>query len=67
MTDELRAKFVQAGTGQVGYLYLDEANEEWAFDLFVGPPVVYQRTAEWPTRAEAESALAEMDFTGSHS
>ena len=67
MTDALRTKFVQAGTGQVGYLYLHQASETWVFDLFVGPPTTYQTTAKWPTREEAEAALAEMDFTCSDS
>ena len=46
-----RIKYVQSGTGQVGYLSVDEEGKPWVFELFVGGPDAYQTLAQWEIRA----------------
>ena len=54
-------KYIQGGTGQVGYLYVDD-NGRYVFDLFVGGPVPYERAVDWTSEQEAHDWLREAEF-----
>ena len=57
-----RTKYIQSGTGQVGYLSFIETDKSWVFELFAGGPDGYQTVAQWETRDEADRWLAEQEF-----
>ena len=57
-----KIKYVQSGTGQVGYLSVVEEDKLWVFELFVGGPDAYQSVAQWESRDEADRWLEEQEF-----
>ena len=61
--NERRIKYVEAGTGQVGYLVQGGEEESWVFELFTGGPEPYHRVREWDSKEQAEVSLQEMGFT----
>ena len=61
MADD-RAKYVQAGTGQVGCLYYDSLRGAWVFALFAGGPVTLREHATWDDPLEADAELRKAGF-----
>ena len=60
-----RKKYVESGTGQVGFLFHDERKGTWVFALFVGGPDPYVPAGEWTTESEAETAISQMGYEAS--
>jgi hypothetical protein len=55
-----RTKYIQSGTGQVGYL--SGRGDRYCFEFFVGGPDGFQQVAEWTTLQEAEEWLHAQGF-----
>jgi hypothetical protein len=55
-----RTKYIQSGTGQVGFL--SRHGDRYHFEIFVGGPDGFQQVAEWTTLQEAEEWLNAQGF-----
>ena len=61
MSPNERAKYMQAGSGQVFYLANDPQTGSWTVEAFAGGPNPLQRVGSWKSRDEAVEWLRRQD------
>lgn len=52
-----REKYVEGGSGQVFYVWLDDDSGKWAVGAFVGGPEGVRTIGRFDSRADAENHL----------
>jgi hypothetical protein len=61
MSFDAREKFVQKGSGQVFYVWQDDASGKWVVGMFAGGPEGIQPLGRFNSKEEAQAQLVECD------